>query len=56
MGFVIGWFDVTKLMQDRRTIGLFEQLYEALGSISANIAEGYSRGSGNTFYALRFTN
>ncbi|MFZ5910902.1 MAG: four helix bundle protein [Chloroflexota bacterium] len=42
----VGWFDVTKLMQDRRTIGLSEQLYEALGSISANIAEGYSRGTG----------
>ena len=42
----LGWFDVTKLMQDRRTIGLSEQLYEALGSISANIAEGYSRGTG----------
>ncbi len=42
----VGWFDVTKLMQDRRTIGLSEQLYEALGSISANTAEGYSRGTG----------
>lgn len=42
----LGWYDVTKLMQDRRTIALSEQLYEALGSISANIAEGYSRGTG----------
>jgi len=42
----VGWHDVTKLSQDRRTIGLSSQLYEALGSISANLAEGYSRGSG----------
>ncbi len=42
----LAWPDVTKLMQDRRTIGLAEQLYEAVGSISANIAEGYSRSSG----------
>jgi four helix bundle protein len=42
----IGWHDVTKLMQDRRTLGLSDQLYRALGSISANIAKGYSRGTG----------
>ncbi|MBI1881895.1 MAG: four helix bundle protein [Chloroflexi bacterium] len=42
----IGWYDVTKLMQDRRTIGLSDQLYRSLGSISANLAEGYSRGTG----------
>lgn len=42
----IAWRDVTKLMQDRRTLGLANQLYEAIGSIGANISEGYSRGSG----------
>jgi four helix bundle protein len=42
----IGWHDVTKLMQDRRTLALSDQLYRALGSISANIAEGYSRSTG----------
>jgi four helix bundle protein len=42
----LGWSDVTKLMDDRRTLALSDQLYRALGSISANIAEGYSRGSG----------
>jgi four helix bundle protein len=42
----IGWQDVARLMQDRRTLGLAEQLYRALGSISANLAEGYSRGTG----------
>lgn len=40
----IGWFDVTKLMQDKRTLDLADQLYRALGSIGANVAEGYSRG------------
>lgn len=33
-------------MQDNRILGLADQLYRALGSISANIAEGYSRGRG----------
>src|SRR6185503_10130836 len=42
----IGWHDVTQLLKDRRTISLAGQLYEALGSISANLAEGYSRGTG----------
>ncbi len=42
----IGWHDVTKLMRDRRTRSLSDQLYRALGSVSANIAEGYSRGTG----------
>ncbi len=40
------WFDVTKLMQDKRTLDLSDQLYRAIGSISANIAEGYSRSTG----------
>ena len=42
----VGWQDVTKLAKDRRTSSLSDQLYRSLGSISANIAEGYSRGSG----------
>jgi len=42
----IGWQDVTKLARDRRTLDLSGQLYEALGSVGANLAEGYSRGSG----------
>jgi four helix bundle protein len=40
------WFDVTRLMQDKRTLDLSDQLYRAAGSISANIAEGYSRSTG----------
>ena len=42
----LAWHDATKLMSDRRTIGLSEQLYEAVGSVGANISEGYSRSSG----------
>lgn len=50
----VGWHDVTHLMRDRRTLGLADQLYRALGSINANlpalepqaqVAEGYSRGT-----------
>ena len=40
------WFDVTKLMQDKRTQDLSDQLYRAVGSVSANIAEGYSKSTG----------
>jgi len=42
----LGWHDVTTLSRDKRTLGLSDQLYRALGSISANLAEGYSRGTG----------
>lgn len=42
----VGWDDVTQLAQDRRTTGLSDQLYRAIGSISANLDEGYSRGTG----------
>ena len=42
----IGWHDISQLMKDKRTIGLSNQLYRALGSIGANLAEGYSRGTG----------
>ena len=41
----ICWRDVTKLSQDYRTRSLSDQLYRAIGSIGANIAEGYSRKS-----------
>jgi len=41
----VAWHDVTKLMRDRRTLDLSDQLYSAVGSISSNIAEGYSRSS-----------
>jgi four helix bundle protein len=42
----LGWHDVTKLAGDKRTLDVAGQLYRALGSIEANISEGYSRGSG----------
>ena len=42
----LGWRDTTRLMRDRRTLSLSDQLYRALGSISSNLAEGYSRGTG----------
>lgn len=42
----LAWHDVSKLVQDKRTVSLADQLYRAVGSISANFAEGYSRQSG----------
>ncbi len=42
----IGWPDVTKLMHDKRTLSLSDQIYRGLGSISTNLAEGYSHGTG----------
>jgi len=40
----LGWHDVTKLFRDGRTSKLSAQLFDAVGSIGANISEGYSRG------------
>ena len=42
----IGWHDVERLGQDHRTRGLADQLSRSLGSIGANLAEGYSRSTG----------
>lgn len=42
----IGWDDISTLYKDGRTKSLSNQLYRAVGSISANVAEGYSRGTG----------
>ena len=42
----LGWEDVNRLMRDRRTQSLADQLYRSLGSVSSNIAEGYSRTTG----------
>jgi four helix bundle protein len=41
----LAWFDVCGLAQDRRTRTLSDQLYRSVGSINANISEGYSRAS-----------
>jgi four helix bundle protein len=42
----LAWEDATKLMRDRRTRRLSDQLYRAVGSVSSNISEGYSRSTG----------
>jgi four helix bundle protein len=42
----LAWPDVSKLAGDRRTLSLSDQLFRAVGSVAANIAEGYSRGTG----------
>ncbi|MCP5519570.1 MAG: four helix bundle protein [Verrucomicrobiales bacterium] len=42
----VGWHDVTKLTRDKRTPDLASQLYRSVGSIGANLSEGYSRGTG----------
>lgn len=44
----VGWYDVTELMKDKRTIGIADQLYRSLGSVSANLAEGYSHHTGKS--------
>jgi len=41
----VAWDDVNKLAKDTRTRSLADQLYRSVGSVSANIAEGYSRSS-----------
>jgi len=40
-----GWEDVSRLAQDRRTRDMSDQLYRTLGSVGANLAEGFSRSS-----------
>jgi four helix bundle protein len=42
----IGWQDAVALSKDPLARGLADQLYRAICSISANIAEGYSRSTG----------
>jgi four helix bundle protein len=42
----IGWREASALAKDIRTRDLADQLYRALGSIGANLSEGYSRGTG----------
>jgi len=41
----LAWSDVSHLSRDRRTWGLADQLYRSVGSIGANVAEGYSHQS-----------
>jgi four helix bundle protein len=42
----LAWHDTRKIIQDRSMISLADQLFRSTGSISANIAEGFSRISG----------
>ncbi|MEF8815702.1 MAG: four helix bundle protein [Salinibacter sp.] len=40
------WQDTRTLHEESQMYSLADQLYRAVGSISSNIAEGYSRGTG----------
>jgi four helix bundle protein len=42
----LAWTDCGKLLRERRTIEIADQLYRAVGKISSNVGEGYSRNSG----------
>lgn len=42
----LSWEDASRLLKDRRTLAISDQLYRATANISSNIAEGYSRGTG----------
>jgi len=42
----LAWSDVTKLVRDRRTKSLADQLYRAVTGISLTVAEGFSRSTG----------
>jgi four helix bundle protein len=42
----LGWEDATKLLGDKRTLSIADQLYRAIAKISSSICEGYSRGTG----------
>ena len=41
----VRWHDASRLSKDSRTRSLSDQLYRSVGSISANIEEGYSKQS-----------
>jgi four helix bundle protein len=42
----LAWHDVTKLAADKRTVSLADQLFRSAGGVSADVEEGYSRGTG----------
>src|SRR5574339_1134758 len=42
----IGWEDIQKLSKEKLTFSVADQLHRSLGSISANLTEGYSRSKG----------
>ncbi len=42
----IGWEDIQKLSKEKLMFDVADQLHRSLGSISANLTEGYSRSKG----------
>jgi len=42
----LSWHDLTALSKDKRTRSCVDQLARSIGSISANLSEGYSRTTG----------
>jgi len=42
----IGWEDILKLSKEKLMYSVADQLHRSLGSISANLTEGYSRSKG----------
>lgn len=42
----LGWQDVQKLSKEKLMFSVADQLHRSLGSISANLTEGYSRSKG----------
>lgn len=42
----LAWHDATKLLGDKRTLSTSDQLNRAAGAVSADLEEGYSRGTG----------
>jgi four helix bundle protein len=42
----IGWEDVLKLSKEKLMYSVADQLHRSIGSISANLTEGYSRSKG----------
>jgi len=42
----IGWEDVLKISKEKLMLSVADQLHRSLGSISANLTEGYSRSKG----------
>lgn len=42
----IGWEDIQKLSKEKLMFSVADQLHRSLGSISANLTEGYSRSKG----------
>jgi four helix bundle protein len=44
----LAWSDSAALLRNRQTCSIADQLYRAVGKISSNVAEGYSKNSGKS--------